>query len=122
METLGDSCEDDDDEDDTELRQRIDPERRYLGDGFRTVEHLALLVLKYLPEAEVTRTRDVIQLDHGGERGIVVLITPEAIEVRLPTIEWTKGAYGPAKTSRLWKRIAAGKLVEAALPAPECDK
>lgn len=53
---------------------------------------------------EMARTRDLIQLDIEGDRGVVLLFTPEHVEIRLPTVDWTQGAYGPAASSRLWKR------------------
>jgi hypothetical protein len=71
-----------------------------------------------VPGAEFTdRTRDVIQL--GVPTGIeeddriVILVTAEAFEIRLPTVEWTMGAYGPALTSKLWRR----PRVSVGLPA-----
>lgn len=86
-------------------RQLIDPEERYPSEGLRRVEILALEILMLLPDASVERTRDAIQIESGGEKGIVVLVTPEAVELRLPTVEWTMGAYGPAGASTLWKRV-----------------
>ena len=83
----------------------LDPEGRYAADGPRMVERLAERVLGWQPDASVTRTRDCIQIDHCGEEGIVVLVTPEAVELRLPTIEWTKGSHGPAASSQLCRRI-----------------
>jgi hypothetical protein len=68
------------------------------------------VALSLLPTGGLTRTRDAIQIDWGGERGIVVLCTPEAMELRLPTVEWTCGPYGPAPSSRLWRRIQYEKL------------
>lgn len=94
----------------TNDRSLIDPEDRYPASGLRAVESQALRVLELLPGATVERTRDVIQIDWGGEAGIVVLVTREAVEVRLPGVEWTCGAYGPAVTSRLWKRSSLRKL------------
>jgi hypothetical protein len=73
-------------------RSRIDPDGRYPADGLRTVERRALCVLAMLPDARVERTRDAIQIDHGAEEGIVLLVTAEALELRLPTVEWTWGA------------------------------
>ena len=58
------------------------------------------------------RTRDVIQIEHGGDEGIIAVVTAEALELRLPTIEWTMGAYGPARSSRLWRRIEWRDLQE----------
>jgi hypothetical protein len=89
-----------------ENRSRIDPHDRYPSDGLRSVEHNAQRVLGLLSDAVVERTRDCIQIDSGGDEGIVVLVTAEAIELRLPTVEWTMGAYGPAAASGLWKRIS----------------
>lgn len=96
-------------------RSRIDPEGRYPAYDLRTVETWALLVLDALPGASLERTRDVIQIEWGGESGIVVLVTPEAVELRLPTVEWTAGAHGPADSSRLWKRVLMDELEEVNL-------
>jgi hypothetical protein len=77
------------------------------GDDDPTLaEKHAIAVLEVFGEANVTRTRDVIQIDIGGERGCTVLITSDAADIRLPTIEWTGGAYGPRESSRHWKRVA----------------
>lgn len=61
--------------------------------------------MECLPDASIERTRDAIQIDWDGERGIVLLITAEALELRLPTTEWAMGAYAPTAGSRLWRRI-----------------
>ncbi|MDA2929037.1 hypothetical protein MYX84_03650 [Acidobacteria bacterium AH-259-O06] len=50
-----------------------------------------------------------------GEKGIVIAITPEAIEFRLPTIEWTMGSHGPASSSQLWKRAVAEDIQDSEL-------
>jgi hypothetical protein len=63
----------------------------------------------------VERTRDCIQIDYGGEEGIVILVTAEAIELRFPTVEWTMGAYGPATSSRLWKRVECCEMDDVEL-------
>jgi hypothetical protein len=86
-------------------RRLVDPEGRYPADGLRTVEAHALRVIELLPGAQVERTRDVVQIERGGEAGVVVLVTREALELRMPCVEWTMGAYGPAPASRLWKRV-----------------
>jgi hypothetical protein len=85
-------------------RLLIDPEGRYEVDGLRMVEAHALKVLELLPGARVERTRDVIQVEQGGQEGIVLLLTPEVLDVRLPTVEWTH-PHCPARSSRLWKRV-----------------
>lgn len=91
-------------------RRLIDPKNHYPSDCLRRVEQYALDVLQLLPGARVSRTRDVIQLEVGADEGIVVLVTAEALELRLPTVEWTCGAYGPAPASRLWKRVTWSKI------------
>lgn len=93
-------------------RSRIDPEGKYPSDGLRRVEQNALRVLELLPGVIEGRTRDCIQIDYHGEEGIVILVTAEAIELRLPTVEWTMGAYGPAASSRLWKRVEFHEMTD----------
>src|SRR5688572_12177649 len=80
-------------------------------------ERRAAQLLELLPESTVERTRDVIQINYGGEEGIVVLVTAEAVELRLPTVEWTGGYYDPAGTSRLWRRRTWTSLPDDALPS-----
>ena len=87
----------------------IDPDGRYPAGGYSDVEELALRVLALLPEATFERTRDAIQIADGGEEGIGVLVTPEAIELCLPTVEW-HGPHAPAASSRRWKRVRARDL------------
>jgi hypothetical protein len=100
-----------------EGKRRLDPESRYSSEDLRRVEVAALDVLELLPDATIERTRDVIVLSDGGDEGIVVLVTPEAIEVRLPTVEWTGGAYGPVPSSVLWRRVDREQLGSAELAA-----
>lgn len=70
-----------------------------------------------LAEARVTQTPHVTELVVDGERGLIVLVTAEAFELRLPTVEWTAGTHAPAETSRLWRRLAADRLSDAELAA-----
>lgn len=91
-------------------RAAIDPEARYPAAGLRVVERRALEVLRLLPGASVERTRDVIQLSYQGPMGIVALVTPEALELRFPTREWTLGLGGPAASSVLWRRVSWERL------------
>lgn len=90
---------------------RLDADRRYATDGGRLVEANAARILDLYPNAHVARTRDVIQIDIRTDadeaRGVTVLVTPEAYELRLPTVEWTAGPYGPAASSRYLKRVRA---------------
>lgn len=81
----------------------LDPEGKYPSEGPRRVERHALAVYEAHPWTSIERTRDVFQLD--SRHGVVALVTAEALELRLETVEWTRGSYGPAKASRLWKRL-----------------
>lgn len=72
--------------------------------GLTQVEERANEIQALFQADKVERTRDAIQIDIDGERGVVLLVTAEALELRLPTVEWTDGAYGPQSSSRLWKR------------------
>lgn len=47
-------------------RGLVDPEGSYRADGLRAVEEHALRVIELLPGAEVERTRDVVQIEHGA--------------------------------------------------------
>ena len=76
----------------------------------REFEVIARKIVEILPKSVETRTRDVIQINYRNEKGIVILLTPEAMEIRLPTTDWTQGAYGPVSSSRLWKRIKFERL------------
>ena len=80
-------------------------------------EKNALTVKRLLHGATVERTRDVFQFDLDGNEdgGVVVVVTAEAVELRLPTVEWTCGSYGPVATSRLWKRVKWSKLQDGQL-------
>lgn len=84
----------------------------WLEDDRRSVEENARRILSLYPEAKVRRCRDVIEIEIEGERGIVVLVTPEAFEIRMPTTEWLGGVCDPAPSSRFWKRVSADKLTE----------
>jgi len=92
------------------LRRYLDPTDKYPYDGPLKVEINAERVLALLPESSIERTRDCIQINCGVETGIVILVTPESIEIRLPTVEWTGGAYGPVRSSKFWKRINESKI------------
>jgi len=68
-------------------------------------------ILRTSAESRIERTRDCIQINCGGEKGIVILVTPESIELRLPTVEWTC-VYGPAASSRFWKRVNESEITD----------
>jgi len=82
----------------------IGPDGVYPARGLRRVDRVARLVRSILPDARVEYTRDVYQLIVEGQGGLVVVVTPEAVEIRLPTVEWTSGYADPVASSRLWKR------------------
>jgi hypothetical protein len=96
-----------------ELPSEEPTERGYLT----TADLNAERVLPLLAEARVTRTPNVTEVVIDGERGVVVLVTAEAFELRLPTVEWTAGTHAPAETSRLWRRLNANRLPDAELAA-----
>lgn len=78
-------------------------------------EAIADWLVRTVSGAISTRTRDAIQIDIPGNEqvaseemfhpGIVLLLTPEAIELRLPTVMWL-GPHTLVSTSSLWKRVA----------------
>lgn len=82
----------------------------YGSDGLTQVEQYARRILEKFPDAHVQRTRDIFQIELWGEEGVVLVLTPEAIELRLPTLEWTHGTHGPVPSSRLWQRHRWGGL------------
>ncbi len=84
----------------------------------RQFERVASALTVALPGASTSRTRDAIQIEYLGERGVVLLLTPDALEIRLPTVDWTSGTYAPQTSSVLFSRI-----VFADLPtnANECE-
>lgn len=98
-------------------RSIIDPEGRYPTRELRHFERIALQIWKLLPLGlRLDRTRDAIQIDWGDREEITILITPEAVEFRLATVEWT-GPHSPALSSKLWKRLPVDDLTEEALPS-----
>lgn len=120
----------------------LDPENKYPSDGPRFVEINANKILvmlmelnmeqirnfaqidfsgqktnevsALLPGSTMERTRDCIQIDFGGEEGIVILITPEAIELRLPSIEWVS-PHWPAGSSKFWKKVEVNNVTDGEL-------
>lgn len=78
----------------------------------RRFERFAFTAAELLPGSTWERTRDIIQLFYGEQSGITVVVTPEAVEVRIPTIEWSGGEYGPVESSRLYRRLLLRQLPE----------
>ena len=93
----------------------IDPEGRYPTRRLRPFEEIALEVLRCLPGAAVQRTRDVIQIDYEGERGIIVILGVDTLELRLPRVVWD-GPHTPMQLSTLWRRLDLGELHMGDLP------
>lgn len=83
----------------------------------RCFERLAEELQKRLRNCKTERTRDAIQIDVPDEigvqdlgsdinLGVLLLLTPDHIEIRLPTVDWnTHGSYSGVASSRLWKRL-----------------
>jgi len=75
-----------------------------LGTARTLAQRYAAAVTQELPGAEVLETDDVIRIAWGDMEGIVVLVTRDALELRLPTIEWPH-PHEPRRTSRLFRKI-----------------
>jgi hypothetical protein len=84
--------------------------------GTATFEVKAGRILGLLPGAKLVKTQDAIQIEYGGEEGIVLIVTAEGLELRHPTIEWAQGSHGPVSSPLLWKRVIWDKLKEEDLP------
>ncbi|GEM_PF-1706463 len=58
---------------------------------------------------------DAFRIDSdGADTGIVVIVTPQVVEFRLPTLEWTS-PYEATPTTRLWRREPIAKLTQERL-------
>lgn len=98
--------------------QSFDPSDDAPQLGNLPFERWAAQLLQHLPEAKIERTHDAIQLTTGDfrdESGLVILLSPDAIEFRLPILIWV-GPHEPAHTSRLWQRLVLNELSETQLP------
>jgi hypothetical protein len=87
----------------------IDPEEAYPAQGLRRVDRVARLARTILPGARVERTRDVYQLIDEGQGGLVAVVTPEAVEIRLPTVEWTSCYALPQEAYRSGAAAGCGQ-------------
>lgn len=85
------------------------PQSFSLGARPRPFEELADAVVRHWPDTVVGRLRDAIELHVPnpvlGSEPVVVLLTPEALEVRLACVDWTAGTHGPVPSSRRWRRV-----------------
>ena len=79
--------------------------------------HRAQALVGLDPDAELTQTPEGIQVRLNSHEEIVVLVTPEAFEIRLPTIKWTGGTHGPVATTRFWRRVRSASVDVARLQA-----
>ena len=52
------------------------------------MDETAEMIQRLLRDPKRERTRDVIQLTEPDDRGVVVVVTPDSIEVRRPSLEW----------------------------------
>jgi len=87
----------------------IDPsgmQRLYADSGRRQpFENVAVELIRIVGPATVERTRDVVQINcEPEEMGPVILVTPEALEFRLPTVRWVHPGL-PVPASQLWRRV-----------------
>lgn len=90
------------------LPNPLDPDDRYRDVPTRAVDTVAEQVRLELPAATIERTRDVYQFTCDDPERVVMILTPDSLELRLPTVEWTLGYAGPAPSSRLLKRVRIG--------------
>ncbi len=114
------------DDSDQRLIDQAEPDFR-LGEYPRDFEALAarFVAVGWLGDGQrpsVLRTRDAIELRFGdavetnGEGGVILLLTPESVEIRLPSIAWTCGAYGPVASSCFWRRVPIRRLMDVLDP------
>ena len=120
-----------DDARDASWRHLLDPTRAFPSDGSRLVERRTMEVLSALdgraPGADLrgldaeralltllpslARTRDLVQFDYpyaadGDDLDFIsFVVSPEHLELRLPSIEWTTGYAGPAIATHFWRRL-----------------
>ncbi|MEW6750476.1 MAG: hypothetical protein AB1505_05795 [Candidatus Latescibacterota bacterium] len=78
----------------------------------RQVDRVAAAVALLLPEATMKRRRDVYQFTLGDPAGVVVVVTPDEVDLRLPSLDWPSPIAG-VPTSRRWKRVSLRSGVPA---------
>ncbi|MCO4764230.1 MAG: hypothetical protein KC502_22145 [Myxococcales bacterium] len=98
-------------------RAHIDPEGLYQSEGLREFEIIAVFALEWRNPNVLARTRDAIEIRFpdvvDADRELLVLITPNDMELRLPDMAWTTGYGGPTPTSELWKRTPVSALTKS---------
>jgi hypothetical protein len=68
-------------------------------------ERLATDLIRTAEPASIERTRDVIQINcEPAEIGPIILVTPDAVDFRLPTLAWSHPGI-PSPSSISWRRI-----------------
>ena len=98
---------------------------RHTEEGGRRVDFHLSQVLEIVEVFEIERTRDVIQVNCDGEDGIVLLLTPEALEIRFGLTEWS--GQRPRRSSLLskrveWRELEGPRLWELILGAIEARR
>jgi hypothetical protein len=89
----------------------VQPDRSERSNEDPTSRRLGNRVLALLPGATMRPTGSDLQIEHDydGETRVVVVITPTALELRLPTVIW-EGPQSPVPSTRLWRRIGEPDL------------
>ena len=72
----------------------------------RFFERVAIEILEQVCLARVKRLQDVIRIecDPHSDDGLILLLTPEAIELRYSVTDWP-GPGVPVASSKLWRRM-----------------
>jgi hypothetical protein len=70
-----------------ETPMRTEPGHDSTVAGIGNIEVQAGRILELLPEAKFVKVQDAVQVEYGGEKGIVLIVTAEGLELRLPTVE-----------------------------------
>lgn len=92
-------------------------------DGMSAESYSSVHGLKWLlaewPDAAVTEEPAGFHVNIDGDRGVVVILRSQSVEIRLPTIEW-HGPHTPVTTTRLWKRAPTAGLTPEDLKSLVC--
>ncbi len=66
----------------------------------------------HLFEAAIHEACDVFVVEDTGNpmSAIVAVVTSDALELRLPTVEWTAGSHGPKRSTQLWQRLSLDEV------------
>lgn len=89
-------------------RSPADPDNENPGAGNSRAGEYVFSVLEQMPDATAEQIQDIIEVNAGDDEWIVVVVTTEAIELWLPTLNWRR--HHPVSASRLWQRVSADEL------------